>query len=328
MGKSKKVTFNIFRTYTEEYNGPDFMKNERYNFYEFIESVQNLANEELFTIYQGEKLILQKVITHEPGFIHIQILKQREFDLPYQIKKNEEMKQTIEDNVINYDSSYEEEEVKLDDDSFLGEVMVLLYDIDNNALVVQSNRNCTSLRGVVDLFSTIYNEKIDKERESEKYTIINLAPILNRPRIDEAQSLEKYTELEIVVEDHDRFKNSQSVIDNDKTLGAQRIKLHYYLNTNDDKKKTLIRDQVKSFISKLSNNNKTITKMNVKGRNSEKDVIEKFELIEERLTFTYTFTSDKDNGTLNAQSIISEMTHSYKNKKVSGLTFRDLTNDL
>lgn len=325
MGKRKKVTFNVFRPYLEEYKGPNISKEERFNFSDFIEGVQGMKDIELSTVYQDEKLILQKAITHEPNLIHIQILKQRVFDLPYQIKKNSALRQTIEENVINYDSTYEEEAVKVDKGSFLGEVMVLLYDMDSNTIVVQSNRNCTSLKGIVTLFSTIYNDSIITSNNPDEYSVIDLVPILNEPLFDQASSLETYSELEVTVEDNDRFKNAESIINGDNTLGAQRIKMSYYLDTNKDKKASLLKKQVKDVIKELRNKNKTIKSLNVKGRITENDVIEKFELVRDRLYFTHDFTATQEVGTLNPSSVITEMANKYKTKKIGSRTIQELS---
>ena len=325
MAKTKKVMFNVFRPFIEKYIGPEIKSNERYNFYELIQAVQNSISEEIFTEYQGEKLILQKVVSHDDRLIHLQILKQREYDLPFQIKKNPDLVKNIEDQVINYDSTYQEGQVEVEKDSFLGEVMVLLYDIDNNSLVVQSNINCTSLKGLITLFSSIYNEEVLQNNNPDEYSLISLAVILNEPMLDQASSLQTYSELEVVVEDNDMFKSADAVINKDNTLGAQRIKMHYYLDTNKDKKKSLLKDKVREVISELRSKNKSIKTLNVKGRESEDGLLESFELVRERLRFSHVFSANKENKTLNPNAVVNEMANKYKTKKIGNKTIQELS---
>ncbi|MEY8559613.1 DUF6731 family protein [Jeotgalicoccus halotolerans] len=325
MAKTKKVMFNVFRPFIEKYIGPEIKSNERYNFYELIQAVQNSISEEIFTEYQGEKLILQKVVSHDDRLIHLQILKQREYDLPFQIKKNPDLVKNIEDQVINYDSTYQEGQVEVEKDSFLGEVMVLLYDIDNNSLVVQSNINCTSLKGLITLFSSIYNEEVLQNNNPDEYSLISLAAILNEPMLDQASSLQTYSELEVVVEDNDMFKSADAVINKDNTLGAQRIKMHYYLDTNKDKKKSLLKDKVREVISELRSKNKSIKTLNVKGRESEDGLLESFELVRERLRFSHVFSANKENKTLNPNAVVNEMANKYKTKKIGNKTIQELS---
>ena len=329
VAKQKEVTFNIFRPSIERYKDGQNISRMRYNFQELIDKFIEASEDEFKVEFKDEVLILQKLRLDEKDLYHIQILKERSYDLPFEVKKsviNEESieaatQETVEE--INYDSMYIEKAVKTSEGSFLGEIMVLLYDSAKNSMIIQSNRNCTTLTGVVHLFTNIYASFF--EREDDEEIIINFAPIHNKNQIDKAKNLSTFSEIIMTIEDNDLFKNAESVINKDDTLGAQRIKLHYYIDTNSDRKSSLVPNKVREIISLVSNKNPKIKQLDVKGRETEDGLIEKFELVEGRLYFKHKFTATKGKGTLNPNAILDEMKNKYKNHKIGGSKIRDLT---
>lgn len=159
----KKVKLEYFRvvcTKIEEMNMPDSSE-ELFDLNKWI----NIFDNKLFDIscrvkkYNGEKVRLDKFVSQGEDIWVLQFIRMRDNNLP---KRAYESKIT--------------EDMELDDDEYIGEEVIAIYDDSTNILALQRNRNSLSVTGI--------EKYMNETWEHSDGTIIHLRPILSKTDVD------------------------------------------------------------------------------------------------------------------------------------------------
>lgn len=322
MVKRKEVTFNLFRPFIKEYQGRQNLKNERFDFNKLLSyMINNTGN--FATKYKDEQIVIYNIRheNFEEGLYHIKVVKFRTYDLPNIYTPIDNANERIIEEEINENEILEplfnEEGLETDGNSTIGESLSVLYDSYNNTLVIQSNQHCTSIIGLTMLFSSILQKIIDNGEIDIEPTykdsdfILSLAPIISQKEFEDINNLETVTEIEYVYEDNDMQANVNEYIDFDNQLQAGKITTKYYVDSKNDRAKTLNLNQIGNYLSWFRKDQNKFKKMKVKGRPSLESNIETFELINGRLNFKVIFKYDHGNVQLNSQQVYNQMERKY-----------------
>lgn len=335
--KKKTISFNVVRLGISK----DVDKiPERFNFEDLMRKfdVFNEA-EAISTTFNGENLIFQQcvVIDVNERLFHIKVLKEREIDLPYKVKKvqiNEEIiqKEVLdsktheldEDNYqeISYNSNYLESTLENDEDSFIGEILNILFDAQNNVLVIQNNPNCTTTKGLEALFTALYYQlyKVD----NDDFAWINIAPIYNPSSVKDLRKMQTITEISYVIEDNNRIKDANDVAENNNGLMPQKLEVRQKMDGN-DKKKGFNKQKVINTVANLLGKGSNLKRLEAKGREEFESNLEILDFIRGNLKFNHTFTLDTNNTrVLQPDKVIGIMKDCYLNKRIHNKEIRSI----
>lgn len=340
--KRKTVYFNLVRLgYIEEETGIP----KRYLFRNLMDKFSKLNNDQVIsTIHNGETIIFQSFtnLDFNEKLYHIKILKQREIDLPYNVTKviipNEELDNEIEKEAMqeddlaeeleevkfNYDTNLKESNIKNDKGTFIGELLNILYDAQNNILIIQSNSNCTTTKGLEKLFTALHYHLFELTK-TDYYKIV-IAPILKPATVKDMRSLEKITEISYVIEDNFQLRNENGITFNPNALVPQKLEVRQLVNTSPgDKTKSFIKKDVMRVVGDLLRKRGTLKKLEVKGRQDEDSNIEKFDFIKGNLKFNHQFILDTDtSNVLYPDKVINIMKEKYITPLSDGRSIRDI----
>lgn len=322
MAKRKEVTFNLFRPFIKEYKGRENLKNERFDFNKLLSYI--IKNTGKFTTnYKDEQIVIYNIRheNFEEGLYHIKIVKFRTYDLPNKYTPIENANERIiEEEMIEneiLEPLFTEEGLESDGNSTIGESLSILYDSHNNTLVIQSNQHCTSITGLTMLFSSILQKIIDNGETDIEPTyensdfVLSLAPIISKKEFEDINNLKTITEIEYVYEDNGMQANVNEYIDFDNQLQAGKITTKYYVDSKNDRTKTLDLKQIGNYLTWFRKDQNKFKKMKVRGRPSLESNIETFELIDGRLNFKETFKYDQGNVQLNSLQVYNKMERRY-----------------
>ncbi|KSZ60875.1 hypothetical protein RES1_11775 [Staphylococcus epidermidis] len=340
--KTKVITFNVVRlgiTFDIE-KAPS-----RLNFEELMKKFDQYQEADaISTIFNGENLIFQqcKCIDLNERLFHIKILKKRDFDLPFTVQKVTVNKEVVENeitdaktheldesvtedntfNEISYESDYLESTIEKKKDSFIGEILNILFDAQNNILVIQSNKNCTTTKGLEKLFTALYYQL--NNVNSNDYAWVSISPIYNPSKPGDLRSLKQITEISFVIEDNNRIRTAEDIAGNKDELLPQRLEIREKINSN-DKRKGFNKQKIMRKINYLLRNKSKLKELKTKGREDIDDNLEILDFLKGNLKFTirFTFISNKSN-VLNPETLITDMKNNYLNKKIHGRNIRSI----
>lgn len=335
--KIKTITFNIVTLgITNDVNDTP----KRLKFDELMKKFDQYQDAKaISTIFNGENLIFQqcKCIDLNERLFHIKILKKREIDLPYNVTRvtvNENViKEEIEEQdtheldeefpeEVSYESEYLESTLEKEDDSFIGEILNILFDAQNNILVIQSNKNCTTTKGLEKLFTALYYQL--NKVEPDSYNWVSVAPIYNPSKPIDLMKLKQITEISFVIEDNDRIKSAEDIANNNDELLPQKLEIREKLNSY-DKRKGFNKQKVLRKIMFLLGKKNQLKELRAKGREDEHDNLELLDFLNGNLKFTHRFTLSSDNSTmLKPDNVIEIMKNNYLNKEIYGEKVRSI----
>ncbi|MBE5662498.1 hypothetical protein HU001_11920 [Staphylococcus sp. SS21] len=335
--KIKTITFNIV-TLGITNDVSDTPK--RLKFDELMKKFDQYQDAEaISTNFNGENLIFQqcKCIDLNERLFHIKILKKREIDLPYNVKRVTVNENVIKEEIaeqdtheldeefpeeVSYESEYLESTLEKEDDSFIGEILNILFDAQNNILVIQSNKNCTTTKGLEKLFTALYYQL--NKVEPDSYNWVSVAPIYNPSKPIDLMKLKQITEISFVIEDNDRIKSAEDIAKNNDELLPQRLEIREKLNSH-DKRKGFNKQKVLRKIMFLLGKKNQLKELRAKGREDEHDNLELLDFLNGNLKFTHRFTLNSDNSTvLKPDNLIEIMKNNYLNKEIYGEKVRSI----
>ncbi len=334
MARKKTVIFNLFRPTLKQYRGRNLLEARRYNFTNLLEYM--IHNNQNYSVnYKDEDIAIYSITREnfEESLYHIKIVKFRRYDLPSKYTPIPPVDNNVienEDDNILLQPIFNEELIDIDDGSTIGESMSILYDQVNNTFVIQSNVNCTTITGLVMLFSSILDIYVNEEEidlnliDNECDLLMAFSPILAQREFEEINNLETITEIEYTYEDNNMQRDAVDVIDYNNEVQAGTVTTRYYVDSRRDKARTLNIPAVRNILNWFRQDRDHFKKMVVKGRADHESNIDTFELINSRLYFKHTFRYEVGENPLNSTALYYEMERYYLGENVDG--YRELAN--
>lgn len=263
--KKKTVTFNVVKlAYTEDLESVP----KKYDFDELMKKFDHYEQADAISIiHNGENIIFQscETIDLEERLYHLKVLKKRELDLPYRVKEveinNKQKKEDVEENEIYYQSLYQENDIEEIKGSFIGEILNILFDAQNNVLIIQNNPNYTTTKGLEKLFTALHFEL--NQLNHEDFFEIKIAAIINPATINEVRKMRKYTEISYILEDNDMLRDPDDIINNPNMLLPQRLEVKQRVDTSSDKSKTFKKRDFIILIGSLLRRKEKIKKLEI-----------------------------------------------------------------
>ncbi|MCJ0918726.1 DUF6731 family protein [Mammaliicoccus sciuri] len=317
--KRKLVTFNIFRPTLIEYKGRNILKTKRFDFNILLDYIKSQAKN-FSILYQNEELAIYSIVKEnlDEGLFHIRIIKYRKYDVPNAYTRldtsNIDFNNDEETDFLLPD--HDEDVIPLSDKSSIGETISILYDSYMNTFVVQSNTHCTTTRGIITLFDSIYNQFLnenpeEEHTEEESDFMFHLAVIPPKDLYEKIDNFDYITEIEFVYEDNDMQDDVAETLGVNNDVKAGKIQARYHLDTSKDKKKTLDRSYINNVLNLFRKKKTKFKKLDLKGRNNENSTIDLIELIGARLFFKHSFTYTVEKPYLDHESVYYEMEMKY-----------------
>lgn len=325
--KKKTVTFNVVKlAYTEDLESVP----KKYDFDELMKKFDHYEQADAISIiHNGENIIFQscETIDLEERLYHLKVLKKRELDLPYRVKEveinNKQKKEDVEENEIYYQSLYQENDIEEIKGSFIGEILNILFDAQNNVLIIQNNPNCTTTKGLEKLFTALHFEL--NQLNHEDFFEIKIAAIINPATINEVRKMRKYTEISYILEDNDKLRDPDDIINNPNMLLPQRLEVKQRVDTSSDKSKTFKKRDFIILIGSLLRRKEKIKKLEIKAREDSTSNIEIFDFLRGNLKFKHKFTlSETNKKGLDPISVKNVMKEQYLNQKIHDKTIRSI----
>ncbi|MCJ0953350.1 DUF6731 family protein [Mammaliicoccus sciuri] len=316
--KRKIVTFNIFRPMLLEYSGRKILKSSRFDFNILLDYIKSQAKN-FSILYQNEELAIYSIVKENlnEGLFHIRIVKYRKYDVPNAYTRLDASKIEL-NNIEETDfllPDHDEDVIPLSEKSSIGETISILYDSYNNTFVVQSNTHCTTTRGIITLFDSIYNQFLNdnqvENRDEDKDIMFHLAVIPPKDLYERIENFDYITEIEFIYEDNDMQDDVAEILGVNNRVKAGKIQARYHLDTSKDKKKTLEKPYINGILELFKKKKTKFKKLDVKGRFNENSTIDLIELIGARLFFKHTFTYTVEKPFLDHESVYYEMEMKY-----------------
>lgn len=184
--------------------------------------------------------------------------------------------------------------IHLDEDEFLGEFNLLIYDPNINILIIQSNFYGLTIKQVANALSNMrlnYKEAIE-ESENDNPFIVSLRPIIDTQAIDKVKTNEIYRKIKIKGSNYREIANERlnstvldTAINSIDEINGVNFEISLSM-ARAPKNETLEKEEVINMIDDvldLKERNLDVS-MNITTKKDEEDAIEYIDLLEPRLT--------------------------------------------
>lgn len=294
----KKVRFNYFVPYLV--NSEDENENFRWTMKEFVEFFLNHKHKDMNTaVPLGDEIADMEWNTakydDKNDIYYFQLSKNRSKNIPSKKKLN-----------------HDKVPLELDEDEYISEFILLVYDARYNILIVQSNYYSLSTSQVQIALSILRQRVKDFNKESERDNPrgVYLKPLIDSAMIKKVKKNTIYRRIAIKGADFnmaasDEFKNNSV----NKAITALKemngVSFNIELSMSREKKgKSLDKETVRELMDEVTEANSagTNVSMSVTSRAQENAALETINLIEPRLTSAIEVVAP-DRSTIAAESL-------------------------
>ncbi|MCM0724325.1 hypothetical protein NB814_00970 [Latilactobacillus curvatus] len=284
---SKKVRFNYFIPHLIDAQNP--MDDIKWNMKDFMDYILNHKknHEELNTaVPLGDEISDLEWNTAfyddkpDHNIYYFQLSKNRSKDIPSKKKLNQEKKP-----------------IELDDDEYIGEFNLVVFDAKYNIVAIQSNFFGLTTKQIEATLSILRQRVKDVMQESEKDNPkgVVLEPIIDPSEISNVKKHKIYRKITVKGSDYnfaaaDNYKDNplNKAITELKKIGGVNFNIELSMSRT-SKEKSLDSGSVRAIIDEvleLKDNDDSDVSMHIASKKEENDSIELVDLIEPRLTST------------------------------------------
>lgn len=276
----KKVRFNYFVPYLV--NSEDENQNFRWDMKEFVEFFLNHKHKDMNTaVPLGDEIADMEWNTakydDKNDIYYFQLSKNRSKNIPSKKKLN-----------------HDKVPLELDEDEYISEFILLVYDARYNILIVQSNYHSLSTSQVKIALSILRQRVKDCKKESEHNNPrgVYLEPLIDSAMIKKVKKHKIYRKISIKGADFsmaasDKFKNNSvnQAITALKEMNGVSFNIELSMS-REKKEKSLDKEAVRELMNEITEADSmgANVSMSVTSRSQENSALETINLIEPRLT--------------------------------------------
>ncbi len=281
----KKLRFNYFVPHLLDAQNPD--DDVRWDMKDFSEFILGHKHTELNTaVPLGDEIADLEWDTmryddkEDHNLYYFQLSKNRSKDIPSKKKLN-----------------HDKRAIELEDDEYIGEFNLLVYDAKYNILCVQSNYYGLSTHQIETTLSILRQRIKDTQGKSENDNPkgVVLEPLIDTSQIDNVKKHSIYRRIVVKGSDYnfaasDTYKNNplNKAISNLQAIGGVNFSIELSM-AREKKSKSLKKENVREIINEvleLRKNSDSDVSMNIASKKQEEDSIDFVNLLEPRLTST------------------------------------------
>lgn len=289
MSKIKKIGFNFFRPLIKTEDGQinyikleGLLENIRGNYQRARESKNEEEYKHIYS-YNNEPARLSEVeVDVDTNYYHL-IFERLDYQVPNRT-------------TLHGDSKA----LDLDEDEYIGIDVSVLYDPKNHIMMIQRNRSSLGPSGIEKFFRTLLHT-IGEEGE------FNLAIVSDTTARRRAFNQSAYRKIHLKLMGLKANDLVGKLFQNNQSIGVDSVEITF--NSHSGKNSKIDDDFSKGILEEYIGD-EDVRKLQIRARESEDDIIEPIDLIDQKLQ-TYVEFDFREDRSLNPLSVFSEMKMKY-----------------